>query len=90
MKFEEDLKITTMYSAEGETVEFRSVLYPTGNVEFWMIRIEETMKESLRLIIKDALEAYPNVCCNFLTFKSLRFVFKNTFQHFYIEFISVE
>lgn len=60
LKFEEDLKITTMYSAEGETVEFRSVLYPTGNVEFWMIRIEETMKESLRLIIKDALEAYPN------------------------------
>ena len=61
LRFEEDLKITKMYSGEGECVDFRESLYPTGNVEDWMGEIERIMKESLRLIIKDSLEDYKKV-----------------------------
>jgi len=51
-----------MFSGEGEEVEFRGKkLYPTGNVEDWMLEIENCMKESLRLIIKDALDDYVKV-----------------------------
>ncbi|PVD29059.1 hypothetical protein C0Q70_11656 [Pomacea canaliculata] len=58
LRFEDDLKITKMYSGEGEDVAFRETLYPVGNVEDWMGEIERIMKESLRLIIKDSLEDY--------------------------------
>ena len=62
LKFEDDLQITRMYSAEGEEVEFRGQkLYPTGNVEDWMLEIEKCMKESLRLIIEDSLQDYLKV-----------------------------
>lgn len=62
LKFEEDLKITRMYSAEGEDVAFMETLYPTGNVEDWMLEIERCMKESLRIIIRDSLKDYKEVC----------------------------
>ncbi|XP_048258404.1 dynein axonemal heavy chain 1-like isoform X3 [Haliotis rufescens] len=61
LKFEDDLKITRMYSGEGEDVGFRESMYPTGNVEDWMSEIERVMKESLRLIIKDSLQNYKEV-----------------------------
>ena len=62
LKFEDDLQITRMYSAEGEEVEFRGQkLYPTGNVEDWMLEIEKSMKESLRLIIEDSLQNYKQI-----------------------------
>jgi hypothetical protein len=35
-----DLKITKMFSGEGEEVEFAKTMYPTGNVEEWMLEIE--------------------------------------------------
>lgn len=50
-----------MFSGEGEEVGFRETLYPKGNVEDWMLEIERCMKESLRLIIKDSLQAYKEV-----------------------------
>ncbi|KAK3096562.1 hypothetical protein FSP39_001310 [Pinctada imbricata] len=61
LKFEDDLKITRMYSAEGEDVEFRETLYPTGNVEDWMLEIERCMKESMRIIIRDSLKNYKEI-----------------------------
>ncbi|XP_059176982.1 dynein axonemal heavy chain 1-like [Physella acuta] len=61
LKFEEDLKITQMYSGEGECVNFRETLYPTGNVEDWMLEIERVMKESLRMIIKESLKNYQQI-----------------------------
>lgn len=66
LKFEEDLKITRMYSAEGEDVAFMETLYPTGNVEDWMLEIERCMKESLRIIIRDSLKDYKEVCVIYL------------------------
>jgi hypothetical protein len=50
-----------MFSAEEEEVKFRENIYPTGNVEDWMLEIERVMKESLRKIIADALEDYKKV-----------------------------
>ena len=59
LKFEDDLRITKMFSSEGEEVAFREEnLYPNGNVEDWMSEIEKVMRESLRLIMKDALADY--------------------------------
>jgi dynein heavy chain len=61
LKFEDDLKITKMYSGEGEMVDFCETMYPTGNVEDWMLEIERVMKESLRQIIKESLGTYKSV-----------------------------
>lgn len=69
LRFEEDLKITKMYSGEGEDVSFCETLYPTGNVEDWMCEIERVMRESLRKIIKDSLKNYQEVSITFLTCK---------------------
>jgi dynein heavy chain len=58
VKFESDMRISTMFSAENEDVQFKENVYPTGNVEDWMCEIERVMKESLRIIIRDSLEDY--------------------------------
>lgn len=50
-----------MFSGEDEEVDFAKTMYPTGNVEEWMLEIENCMKESIRLIIKDALVDYKAV-----------------------------
>ena len=52
-----------MFSGEGEEVEFLEELYPKGNVEDWLLRVEKVMKESLRLTIGRALKEYPEVSC---------------------------
>ncbi|XP_074644244.1 dynein axonemal heavy chain 1-like [Tubulanus polymorphus] len=61
LKFEDDLKISYMYSAEGEEVPFKEVMYPSGNVEDWLLEVERVMKESLRQIIKESLKNYVEV-----------------------------
>jgi dynein heavy chain len=61
LKFEEDLAITRMYSGEGEGVPFCETLYPTGNVEDWLLEVERVMRASLKAIIEEALEDYPQV-----------------------------
>ncbi|PAA45958.1 hypothetical protein BOX15_Mlig009546g7, partial [Macrostomum lignano] len=61
LRFEEDLEITAMFSGEGEMVEFTDTTYPTGNVEDWMLEIENIMKESLRKIIEKSLIDYKKL-----------------------------
>ena len=61
LKFEEDLAITRMFSAEGEDVPFCELLYPTGNVEDWLLEVERVMRLSLKDIIEKALNDYPQV-----------------------------
>ncbi|CAF1247347.1 unnamed protein product, partial [Didymodactylos carnosus] len=56
--FEDDMRISKMYSAENEEVEFRKEIYPVGNVEDWMSEIERIMRETLRQIIRDSLQDY--------------------------------
>ena len=61
LKFEDDLRISNMYSAEGEMVQFSEKLYPTGNVEDWLLEVENTMRSSLREILYQALQEYGDV-----------------------------
>ncbi|KAF0288035.1 Dynein heavy chain 1, axonemal [Amphibalanus amphitrite] len=58
LTFEEDLQITAMCSADGETVPFHEPMYPRGNVEDWLLMVESTMRASLRAQLAQALEAY--------------------------------
>ena len=50
-----------MFSGEGECVPFSNSLYPTGNVEDWLLEVENTMRGSLREILNRALLVYPEV-----------------------------
>ena len=61
LSFEEDLRISSMFSGEGECVPFSTNLYPTGNVEDWLMEVENTMRGSLREILHRALLVYPEV-----------------------------
>ena len=61
LRFEDDLAITRMYSGEGEDVPLSETLYPTGNVEDWLLEVERVMRDSLKSIIEEALEDYPQV-----------------------------
>lgn len=56
LKFEDDLQITRMYSAEYEEVVLRPPIYPEGNVENWLGQVEDAMRNTLREIIGEALE----------------------------------
>ncbi len=51
-----------MFSGEGEVVPFCETIYPTGNVEDWLLNVEGLMQKSLKQIIQDALEDYDKVC----------------------------
>ena len=50
-----------MFSGEGECVPFSNKLYPTGNVEDWLLEVENTMRGSLREILNKAILAYVEV-----------------------------
>ena len=67
LSFEEDLRISSMFSGEGECVPFSNSLYPTGNVEDWLLEVENTMRGSLREILHRALLEYAEVKFHFST-----------------------
>nr|XP_022908003.1 dynein heavy chain 1, axonemal-like [Onthophagus taurus] len=48
LTFLDDLQITQMFSAEEECVDLRPPFYPKGNVENWLVVLEETMISTLR------------------------------------------
>ena len=53
-----------MFSGEGEEVPFCETLYPTGNVEDWLLKVERVMRGSLKKIIEDSLINYKEVKFN--------------------------
>ncbi|XP_072136794.1 dynein axonemal heavy chain 1 isoform X1 [Mobula birostris] len=59
LHFQEDLYITHMYSAEGEEIKLFKDVYPTGNVEDWLLEVEKIMKASVRDNIQRSLKTYP-------------------------------
>lgn len=50
-----------MYSAEGEEVKLSFSIYPSSNVEDWLLEVERSMKASVHDIIEMAIKAYPTV-----------------------------
>lgn len=50
-----------MFSGDGEVVPFTETLYPTGNVEDWLLEVERVMRKSLKEIIEDSLKDYKEV-----------------------------
>ena len=42
-------------------VPFCEELYPTGNVEDWLLEVERVMRSSLKAIIRDSLVDYTQV-----------------------------
>ncbi len=50
-----------MYSGEQEEIDLSEVLYPTGNVEDWLLEVERVMRFSLKTIIGESLVNYPEV-----------------------------
>ena len=53
-----------MYSGEQEEIDLSEVLYPTGNVEDWLLEVERVMRCSLKAIIGESLVNYPEVSDN--------------------------
>lgn len=74
LQFEKDLEITAMFSGEGEKIVFEKSTYPTGNVEEWMMEIENMMKDSLRIIIGKGLVNYKQVGDHFGDVLFIRFL----------------
>ncbi|XP_063217349.1 dynein axonemal heavy chain 1-like [Bacillus rossius redtenbacheri] len=55
LTFEEDLEITSMFSADGEQIGLRPSVRPIGDVESWLQKVEDSMRSTLRLTLADAL-----------------------------------
>ncbi|KAK9309948.1 hypothetical protein QLX08_000576 [Tetragonisca angustula] len=61
VRFEEDLQITRMYSAEREEVMLHPPMYPLRSVEYWLGDLEIVMRNTLRKIIEDALSVVKEI-----------------------------
>ncbi|NXM42418.1 DYH1 protein, partial [Gymnorhina tibicen] len=59
LMFQEDLQITHMYSGEGEEVKLFTPIYPTENVEDWLLEVEKSMKASVRDNVEKSIGVYP-------------------------------
>ena len=53
--------ITHMTSDEGECYPFESAVKPEGNIEEWMLKVEEEMKKTLHILIKKAVFYYAKM-----------------------------
>jgi len=64
LKFDEQKKIHSMFSSEGEEVPFVNeidAMAARGAVEQWLIQVEDMMIISLRDVIEKSFEAYPKM-----------------------------
>lgn len=55
------MRISKMFSGEGECVDFCEELFPIGNIEDWMQEIERVMRDTVRSVIMAALPDYLEV-----------------------------
>lgn len=53
--------IISMISVEKEIVKFSLQIRSTGNVEFWLSRVEEEMKNTLQLLMQAAIQDYDKI-----------------------------
>ena len=56
--FEDDNEMTSMISAEDESVKFSSGVYPKGNVENWLQDVENMMCDSVKAALKESVKDY--------------------------------
>jgi dynein heavy chain len=61
LTFGENNLISAMTSSEGETVNFSEAFYPEGNVEDWLLKVEDMMRLSIKTVLKRALVDYLKV-----------------------------
>ena len=61
VRFEEDLQITRMYSAEREEVVLHPPMYPLRSVEYWLGDLETVMRNTIRKIIEKALSVVKEI-----------------------------
>lgn len=66
VKFEKDLKISQIISAEGEEIGLDRMIDPEsagnkGNVEKWLLEIESMQWESIRTLTVASLAEYPQI-----------------------------
>lgn len=61
LEFEDDLRITKMYSADGEEVALTPTIYPEGNVEDWLLLVESSMRNTLRTVFGKSLSLVNNL-----------------------------
>lgn len=66
VKFEKDLKISQIISAEGEEIKLDSMVDPEsgsnkGNVEKWLLQIESIQWESIRSLTVASIAEYPAI-----------------------------
>ncbi|XP_062252615.1 dynein axonemal heavy chain 1 [Platichthys flesus] len=58
LEFQSDLLITHMFSGEGEEVKLSEPVLPSGNVEDWLMKVERSMKLTLRDSVERSLKVY--------------------------------
>ncbi|XP_058804505.1 dynein axonemal heavy chain 1-like [Phymastichus coffea] len=61
LRFEDDLAITRMYSAEGEEVTLESPVRPEGSVEYWLGYVEDAMRSTVRHEISKSLKTVESM-----------------------------
>lgn len=61
LRFEKDLTITRMYSAENEEVILQPSVLPEGSVENWLGTVESAMRSTLRHKISQALKTVESL-----------------------------
>ncbi|KAJ8667913.1 hypothetical protein QAD02_009576, partial [Eretmocerus hayati] len=61
LRFEDDLTITRMYSAENEEVIMEPSVIPRGSVESWLNDVEASMRSTLRSSIGRAVEKVEKI-----------------------------
>lgn len=47
-----------MNSDEGEKYQFENPVKPEGNIEDWMMRVDDEMKKTLHILVKKAVFFY--------------------------------
>ena len=61
LKFDGEKKISAMYSKEGEEVPFSRIIDPVlakGNVEKWLVEVEDVMLKSVKKFHEEAMQDY--------------------------------
>lgn len=61
LKFNKELDVLAMISSQGEEVPLIDTISTTaarGQVEKWLIELEKLMRQSIRQVVKDAMDAY--------------------------------